>query len=190
MPARRVARAGFAGRPPESGAVSALQGSCNHLGAMLPHMIKHAATKRLAVRAVTATIAAVALTTGVIAASTSSASADDCVYDKPDEYNGRYWFADPKGHPSTGSVMWMESGDKLRVSDYKPDGVREGAKLWVCVGGAFKYWGKYDSGKNEGDVDTNTYNFDFTEGRAVKFQACRVKNGDYYKCGEMEVGVS
>lgn len=89
------------------------------------------------------------------------------------------------------SAVWHSGGDYLIVQDHISNGYRGVALFSYCVSGTWHPYLHLDSGPDEGDFDQEVYNFNFAEGRAIKFKVCEQRSGEpgsAYNCGDREYG--
>jgi hypothetical protein len=89
--------------------------------------------------------------------------------------NGWVWSA---AVGSKGYAQFHEYGDRLVVKDKVSDGKRTVAQVKIC--GGERIW-EYDSGRDEGSTDTESYGLDFDEGLKFKFRACVGSNCSPWK---------
>jgi hypothetical protein len=87
-----------------------------------------------------------------------------------------------------GTGIFEAYDDVLKVVDLRNDGHRTYVHLDVCEGGQWVRYGAYSSGPNEGNTDRERYDFNFTEGRRIRFQVCVKQDGSWVGCSETEYG--
>lgn len=102
--------------------------------------------------------------------------------------DGKSWTA----ATTYGSATFSERGEYLKVEDRKSNGWRIVARFSWCENGptgVFRGWLHRDSGPDEGEVDRQTYDFEFAEGRRVIFQVCEknMTTGALRDCGATEL---
>ncbi|MBM7784535.1 hypothetical protein [Tenggerimyces flavus] len=127
---------------------------------------------RKAAALLAATLAPAGLLVGMTA--TQASAAVDCVVSNPDAYNGWAWTVRAKN--GKGNATFYEYDEKLTVRDTDGNGVRTQAQILWCYNGAWRHYGYYDSGPNEGSVDTETYDLNFRDGRKL-IMIVREKDG-------------
>lgn len=129
-------------------------------------------------------LAASALTGGTALADTGG-TAGSCFSDNPDRYNGITWEAHTEDEVA-GKATFAEYGEHLTVTDLKSDGMRTYAYVRICYDGEWidYEFGDHHSGPDEGDIDTETYNLSFKDGRFAEFWVCNVNEDSMMEnCG-------
>lgn len=88
----------------------------------------------------------------------------------------------------TGYVEFRSSGEVLTVQDITSNGRRIVALFSWCDDGIWHPYVHRDSGPDEGPTDTQTYKFDFAEGRGIKFVGCEknMSTGALYHCTKIK----
>lgn len=119
-------------------------------------------------KALIMTAAVMTLTAGAPAVANAGPTPIPCFSSDP--HNGTQWTADISG----GYATFYEYGDRLQVVDEWSDGVRTKVHFQYCDGYGYHTpsGSPFDSGPNEGFRDTEWYDFDYAEGRLVRFKVC------------------
>ncbi|HEY9411575.1 MAG TPA: hypothetical protein VIP77_18490 [Jiangellaceae bacterium] len=84
------------------------------------------------------------------------------------------------GHPTTGythgAARFQSRDELLYVEDYLSNGRRIVVRFSWCESGAYVPYQNRDSGMDQGDVDSNMYDYNFAEGRKIRFKVCEERS--------------
>jgi hypothetical protein len=134
------------------------------------------------------TLTALGLTAASLAfaagAAGASSAAADC-FTEPN--NGDHWVGSSVG--GQGYAEFWANDDYLSVYDERSNGRRTYVAFYICYDGSWGFHREYDSGPDEGDLDHESYDLHFREGRRIMFEVCEVTSaGALYKCGDFVHG--